>query len=364
MKKIISIAFVCVLSLWTQAQTNFRSLGYTEALTLAKEKNRKVFIDFYTDWCAPCKRMTKEVFPQKHIGDYLNERFVCLQLNAEKEGREWAKKFGIEAYPTFVVVDTSGQAVFRIVGAMDAERFIMRMEENIDPEFSPFRVTERYLAGERTPRLVEYFVSNLMRNGKYKEGNKVIEDYFYSLSYEQRMQKENLFVYLRYTLDWTNNRAQFFVGNLKNFDPSFGEKINRHFTLLYKNEAERCFLGVVLRNEVLDKRQYRQWKRKIVLLPEKEQGTYESISRLVESRMTGNLKKYVRVCVAEFSNLDIRKQKVLTENIGKLIKQEDPASLKKMAKFIRRRSNDLPPETIIFSDKFLEEINQALHEQE
>ena len=130
MKKIMLIAFVCVLNLEVWAQTNFRTFGYAEALSVAKEENKKIFIDFYTDWCAPCKRMAKEVFPQEKVGDYLNALYVCLQLNAEREGKELARKFHIEAYPTFVVIDTLEQSVFRIVGAMDADRFIIEMEKN------------------------------------------------------------------------------------------------------------------------------------------------------------------------------------------------------------------------------------------
>ena len=105
MKKIMLIAFVCVLNLEVWAQTNFRTFGYAEALSVAKEENKKIFIDFYTDWCAPCKRMAKEVFPQEKVGDYLNALYVCLQLNAEREGKELARKFHIEAYTPFVVID-------------------------------------------------------------------------------------------------------------------------------------------------------------------------------------------------------------------------------------------------------------------
>ena len=74
--------------------------------------------------------MAKEVFPQEKVGDYLNALYVCLQLNAEREGKELARKFHLEAYPTFVVIDTLEQSVFRIVGAMDADRFIIEMEKN------------------------------------------------------------------------------------------------------------------------------------------------------------------------------------------------------------------------------------------
>lgn len=52
-----------------------------------------MFVDFYTDWCGPCKVMARDVFPQKQVGDFFNAKFVCLKLNAEKEGRELAKLF-------------------------------------------------------------------------------------------------------------------------------------------------------------------------------------------------------------------------------------------------------------------------------
>ena len=77
-------------------------------------------------------------------------------------------------------------------------------------EFSPARVAERYASGERTPKVIEFYVSSLMRNGKYAEGIDVVEDYFNSLSNEQRMREENLFLYLRYTVDWNNDRGAIF----------------------------------------------------------------------------------------------------------------------------------------------------------
>ena len=82
-----------------------------------------VFVDFYTDWCGPCKVMAKDVFPQKQVGDYFNAKFVCLKLNAEKEGRELAKRFKVTAYPTFIVVDTDEKVRAELKGAMDADSF-------------------------------------------------------------------------------------------------------------------------------------------------------------------------------------------------------------------------------------------------
>ena len=91
------------------AQTNFRHVSFAEGVAAAKAENKLVFIDFYTEWCGPCRMMANNIFPQKAVGDYFNEKFVCLKIDAEKgEGVELAKRFKVTAYPTFIVLDAHG----------------------------------------------------------------------------------------------------------------------------------------------------------------------------------------------------------------------------------------------------------------
>ena len=59
-----------------------------------------------------------------------------FSFDAEKgEGVDVAKRYSVKAYPTFLILDSDGEEVGRIVGGADADRFIEEVRkvlENIE----------------------------------------------------------------------------------------------------------------------------------------------------------------------------------------------------------------------------------------
>ncbi|WP_338982016.1 thioredoxin [Spiroplasma endosymbiont of Eupeodes luniger] len=63
-------------------------------------KNGKVIIDFYADWCGPCK-MLAPIFEQ--LSDEIKEvSFVKVDID---ESQELAQRFNISSIPTLLIFD-------------------------------------------------------------------------------------------------------------------------------------------------------------------------------------------------------------------------------------------------------------------
>ena len=134
-KRLIPL-MVCLLLggvAFAQGGVEFRDLTFDEALVKAKAEKKLVFVDCYTAWCAPCKAMAKDVFPQKAAGDFFNPRFISLKIDMEKdEGKELAQKWNIRVFPTYLILDPQGEIVYTSQGYIPAEELIRRMNEGLE----------------------------------------------------------------------------------------------------------------------------------------------------------------------------------------------------------------------------------------
>jgi thiol-disulfide isomerase/thioredoxin len=122
----IAIIFVfCIFSTSLEAQVNWDHSTFNKIIKKANDQNKLVMIDFYTDWCSPCKQADKIMFTDDTaIVQFVNTTYISTKINAEKgEGIKLAKKYKVGGYPTLLFLDKNKNVVGRVLGLFGRDEY-------------------------------------------------------------------------------------------------------------------------------------------------------------------------------------------------------------------------------------------------
>ncbi len=86
------------------------------------KSEKKVLLDFYADWCGPCRMVSPLV---DEIADE-NSQYLVGKINVDQEP-ELAQTFGVSSIPTLVVMK-DGKIVSQSVGAMPKPQILAMLE--------------------------------------------------------------------------------------------------------------------------------------------------------------------------------------------------------------------------------------------
>ncbi len=93
------------------------------ALAQARTAGRKVFVDFETTWCGPCKSMDEWIYTDAEVAARLNAGYMGVKLDGDIE-KALVKRFKVAGYPTMIVLDGAGAESWRAVGYQSSKEML------------------------------------------------------------------------------------------------------------------------------------------------------------------------------------------------------------------------------------------------
>lgn len=90
------------------------------------EADKPVLVDFYADWCGPCKMMGPVV---AQLAEQMGDKVKIGKLNID-ENMDIAEKYRVMNIPTFLII-RDGQEKERIVGAVSKNELEKKLEQTL-----------------------------------------------------------------------------------------------------------------------------------------------------------------------------------------------------------------------------------------
>lgn len=227
----IACMMLCEI-VFAQTGVTFETLSFEKALEKAKAEKKLMFVDCYTVWCGPCKKMAKDILPTKEIGDLLNPVCVSIKCDMEKEGKALVGRYSITAYPTFLIIRPDGALQHKIVGSSDVKEFAQKLKQGLQEETSMSHYQYLYDTGKGTPKDMADYIHLLLKAHENKTAALVAEKLFSTLTDDERLAADNWFVYTSAPV-LGDTRFNFMLQHVDTFKQGVGEAEVEVFIKMY-----------------------------------------------------------------------------------------------------------------------------------
>lgn len=201
-------------------------LSWNEVKQKAIKENKYIFLDCYTTWCGPCKKMDELVYVDEGIGKLMNGNFVSVKVQMDAtirdapEVKSWyadartiSRDYVVSAFPTYLFFNPSGQIVHRELGYADVSKFRQYVINATKLNSQFYRIKADFEDGKRNPEYYKLLFIKAEQTRNYNLRSQVQEVWLNYLSGSGKkhvFEKDNL-QFLMYVIPSTKSEWFLFV---------------------------------------------------------------------------------------------------------------------------------------------------------
>ncbi|MEI7420967.1 MAG: thioredoxin family protein [Prolixibacteraceae bacterium] len=270
----------------------FETGNFSQALEKAKLEGKYLFIDSYTTWCGPCKKLEKDVFTDKEVANYFNSKFINLRLDIEKgEGPELKKRFGVHFIPTLLFINSEGEVENKFIGSSTKEEFMKLSAEVFTKDNRYGDIQRKFKGGDRSIGFMSLYMNELLAQKEYANAKELLYSLIKSEPAEKLCTKDFWPVLTQdFLAEHGSGVYNFLIINRDLLCKNIGEKE-------YKDKMSPIFIKfskVWVSNVKLkiQKEDFDKLRKEIKLLSLEDKDEVLYILRIAEARQNGKFDSY------------------------------------------------------------------------
>ncbi|WP_343746607.1 thioredoxin domain-containing protein [Chitinophaga sp.] len=227
-------------TLSAQSGIQFFKGSWKEVQEAARQQQKMIFVDVYTEWCGPCKYMDREIFTDAAVARKYATHFIAYKLDAEKgEGVELSRKYNVGAYPTFLFLNSGGYVVHKVAGEREKNSFIALADAAVQAgadKNNPGNLEKLFADGDRSPRFLRHYLQRLAEADL--DNSEVLDAYFKTIPLNV-LEDDSTLLFLARHLNGTRSAAAIYLmGHYPQLSDTAKAKVNgRLFEKLVRNGA-------------------------------------------------------------------------------------------------------------------------------
>jgi len=130
----VSDSLVSSINTIPDNSVKFYAGSFQNAKTKASTEGKLFFVEFYADWCTPCKWMDKTTFKDDKVVTILNDNYVPLKMDIESiEGSDLKKQYEVRMLPTILIFNSQGRMVDRVEKTLSSGTMVSLLSLHNNP---------------------------------------------------------------------------------------------------------------------------------------------------------------------------------------------------------------------------------------